>query len=114
MHNGTSPKFVTPKNISTMSELISQGATFNDRFNQMEDEQARKAREFQEAAKNKESQLVEQILNLDRKVSALQNSFEDSLIDPKANSVRLKCELLAVQEELAIAKEIHATLFPKA
>jgi hypothetical protein len=98
-----------------MSEISKNAETtsFESLFFKQIDEQEEKQEQFIIDSQAKQMQLLKQVGDARLKIVELERQYKKSLIDPKVDSVRLRCQILAAREELTIAEEINNLLFPK-
>lgn len=97
-----------------MSDIIKESSTksFESLFFQEKDKDTEKKKKFIAASQGKRHQLNDQIGKLHLEILDTETRFEASLIDPKIDSVAIRCQILALKEELQMTIDLSNELFP--
>lgn len=93
------------------TSLATNKSSFDDLFNR-DEKQVAKEKKFKMARNGKRLQLIAKINDLNMRHQQAQSTYEDSLINPTADSVAKYIEVKTVETELDIAKKIFSELFP--
>ncbi len=85
--------------------------SFDTLFNKDEKQVAREIK-YSEHKEGKKMQLLAQLNQIRMKSMKAQNEYKKSLIDPMANSIELQIEIMSLDREFEIGKNIFSQLFP--
>ncbi len=85
--------------------------TFDNLFDQDEKEVAKQVK-YTQCKEGKKMQLVSQINNIRMQLMKREIDYKKSLTDPLVNSIDIRIDIMSLEREMSIAKDIYNQLFP--